>query len=409
MRLRRGHGRILVADDLRAGDRDAGRGEQLVRQLLVRGDVDAERARQARHRGPDPLLVDAVAELDERLVVQADRRDVAQRGLVEDGLRRRAERGTLGEEDELLELGAEVEGRLGLDEVVDEPHGELAGGDADALLGVRVDDVVPTGLTGAAGLAAADLGARLALELEGDVLGDVADPGALAQPIGESADAPGAAGVLADAGQHLEQRLGEAGDRVRREVLEHAEVDDELDRRVVVPVVRPAEDARLDDRQLGPREAPAGRWPRRARGGRVGRASWSLARLLDAAGAQRAPPPGALGRGVVGALGGDAADEASRAVHGGLDARELAIGRAHRAQRRHELALAEVEPIARTAASGASRRDHDRPMALDLVRIGADVRRVKDRDRSLAEHLHDALRADERGGVLVDADAEQGG
>ena len=47
--------------------------------------------------------------------------------LVEDRLRRRAERGTLGEEDELLELG--VETGLGLDEVVDEPHGELAGGD----------------------------------------------------------------------------------------------------------------------------------------------------------------------------------------------------------------------------------------------------------------------------------------
>ena len=132
----------------------------------------------------------------------------------------------LGQQDEALELGGEVEVRFGLDEVVDEPHRELAGGDADGLLGVRVDDVVLARLAGAAGLAAADLGAGLALELERDVLGDVADPGALAQPIREAADPPRAAGVLPDAGQHLQQRLREAGDRVRREVLEDAEVDD---------------------------------------------------------------------------------------------------------------------------------------------------------------------------------------
>ena len=290
--------------------------------------------------------MDAVAELDERLVVEADRRDVPQRRLVEERLGRGPERESLGEQDQPLELGSEVEGRIGLDEVVDQAHGELAGGHADALLRVRVDDVVLPRLAGAAGLAAADLRARLALELERDVLGDMPDPGALVQPIGEAADAPGAARVLADAGQHLEQSLAEAGDRVRREVLEDPEVDDELDRRVVVPVVRAAEDPGLDDRQLrsaGP--SRAARWPPSARDGR-GR-PWSLAGLLDATRrAESAPPTSPLRRGVIGPFGGDAPDQALRAVHRGLEARELAIGRAHRAQRCHELALAEVEPIA---------------------------------------------------------------
>ena len=252
-----------------------------------------------------------------------------------------------------LELSGEVERRLGLDEVVDEAHGELAGRDADALLGVGVDDVVAARFAGPARLAAADLGARLALELERDVLGHVPDPGALAQPILEAADPPGAAGVLADAGQHLEQRLGEAGDGVDREVLEHAEVDDELDGRVVVPVVRPAVDAGLDDLQLRLRD----RSGRRAGGSALARAraplrASSLAGLLDAAGAERAAA-GALGSRVVGALGGDAADQAAGRVGGGLEAGQLAIGGAHRAQRRHQLSLAEVEPIARRQASGA--------------------------------------------------------
>ncbi len=164
--------------------------------------------------------------------------------------------------------------------------------------------------------------------------------------------------VLPDAGQHLEQRLGEAGDRVRREVLEDAEVDDELDGRVVVPVVRPAVDTGLDDPQLRFRARAgwgAGRRPRatRASCGRACRAS--LAGLLvDAASAQRAPAS-ALRCRVVGALGRDAADEAPRAVRGRLEAGELAIGGADGSQRRHELAACAGRTGSRTAASGGSR------------------------------------------------------
>src|SRR5918992_38138 len=163
------------------------------------------------------------------------------------------EGGSLGEQDQRLELGPEVEVRLRLDEVVDEAHREPPGGPPDALLSVRVHDVVAAGLAGAARLAAAHLGAGLALQLQRDVLGHVPGPRPAAQPPLEAARAAGAAGVLPDAGEHLEQRVVEAGEPVRWELLEDAKVDDQLDRRVVAPVVGPAVDARLDDAQLGPR------------------------------------------------------------------------------------------------------------------------------------------------------------
>ena len=269
-------------------------------------------------------------------VVQADRRDVAQRGLVEERLGRRAEGGALGEQDELSRARRrKSKSGLGADEVVDQPHRQAPGGQADALLAVRVDDVVAPGLAGAARLAAADLGARLALQLERDVLGHVARPRcrrAGARRSRRRARCRTSAGRRP--GSIVEQRLGEAGDRVRRELLEHAEVDDQLDGRLVAPVVRPAVDARLDDLQLagGLELLAAGRGalassPSSARRSAAWRARCSFARLLVAmARAERAPPPRALRGGVVGALGRDAADQAAGAVRGAGDARQLAIG-----------------------------------------------------------------------------------
>ena len=91
----------------------------------------------------------------------------------------------------------------------------------------------------------------LALELERDVLGDVADPRALDQTFAEAASLAERAGVLADARQHREQPVDEPRDRVRGPVLEHAEIDEQPDARVVAPVVRAAEDLGLDDPQVG--------------------------------------------------------------------------------------------------------------------------------------------------------------
>ena len=129
--------------------------------------------------------MDAVPELDEGVTVEADERDVAADGLVDEGLRRGPERLALGEADEPLELRREVEEHLrvvGGDEMVDEGDGHLPGLEPDLLLAVLEDAVVLAGRAGRAGLAVADVGAGEVLELERDVLGDVPDPRPVAEP-----------------------------------------------------------------------------------------------------------------------------------------------------------------------------------------------------------------------------------
>ena len=100
---------VLASDDLGPRHRQPGRVEQAVRELLVGRDVDGDPARAAGHRRPDPLLVDALAQLDEAVPVEADVRDVAAGRLVEQRLGGGAEGEPLGEPDEVLELGCEVE------------------------------------------------------------------------------------------------------------------------------------------------------------------------------------------------------------------------------------------------------------------------------------------------------------
>ena len=149
--------------------------------------------------------MDALAELDEAVAVEPDPGDVALDGLVDERLRRRPEGLSLGEPDEPLELGLEVEaGRrrvVGRHEVVDEGDGDLAGLDAHVLLAVLVDDVVVAVRAGRARLAMARLGAGEGLQLERDVLRDVAQPRALPQSADEAAAATERAGVLLERGQ----------------------------------------------------------------------------------------------------------------------------------------------------------------------------------------------------------------
>ncbi len=208
---------VLGVDDVGPRDRQAGRVEQPVGQALVRGDVDADGRRQRGHRRPDPLLVDAVPELDERVPVEADERDVAADRLVDERLRGRPERLALGQPDEPLELGREVEEDVRVvrrDEVVDQRDRHPAGLEPDGLLAVLEDAVVLADLAGAAGLAVADVGAGEVLELERDVLGDVADPRALAQPGDEPAATAERAGVVLEGRQQRDQRVGEVRQQV---------------------------------------------------------------------------------------------------------------------------------------------------------------------------------------------------
>ena len=120
----------------------------------------------------------------------------------------------------------------------------------------------------------ADVGAREVLELERDVLGDVARPRALPEPRDEAAAPAERAGVVLERGQHLDQRLDEARDPVARELLEHAEVDDLADDRLARPVVGAAQDAGLEDAQRrlgawGPRRIRAAAASRLRRGAAV--------------------------------------------------------------------------------------------------------------------------------------------
>ena len=197
--FRHGRGLVLAAHDLASRNGEARRLEQLGRDLLVAGDVDRERRGQRRHCGPDPQLIHALAELDQRLVVEPDPGNVTARCLVQDGLGRWAERPALGQLDEPLHLGQEVESLLGLHKVVDQADGELAGGHADLLFLVAVDDVVPAVVAGATSLPPVDLRAGLSLELQRRVLGYVPGPGPLRKPLHERRPPAKQLGELVDA------------------------------------------------------------------------------------------------------------------------------------------------------------------------------------------------------------------
>ncbi len=105
------------------------------------------------------------------------------------------------------------------------------------------------GSPAAAGLAVADVGAGEVLELEGDVLGDMAGPGPVAESRDEPAPTTERAGVILERRQQGDQRVVEVRQQVRRVLLEDAEVDEQADDRLARPVVGAAQDARLEDAQ----------------------------------------------------------------------------------------------------------------------------------------------------------------
>ena len=91
------------ADDGGARHGDADLVQQAVGQLLVAGDVDRDVGRLAGDGGPDPLLVGAVAELDERAAgIEAQDGDAAPLRLGDDGAGRGAVGESLGDPDDLL-------------------------------------------------------------------------------------------------------------------------------------------------------------------------------------------------------------------------------------------------------------------------------------------------------------------
>ena len=220
----------------------------------------------------------------------------------------------------------------------------------------------------AAGLAVADVGAGEVLELERDVLGDVAGPGAVAEPRDEPAAPAERAGVVLEGRQQLDERLDEARDRVRRELLEHAEVDEHADDRLARPVVRAAQDARLEDAQRRlrarlARRAPCDRGPRaggvaRGRASRIAVPSAATSRLLASG------RPRVAGR--------------RRSARGGL----AAAGQGVQGRRRDPVAPAQVEAVARRQRVQHDVADHERAVAAGPPRRRSRERgAVDDRDR----------------------------
>ena len=83
------------------------------------------------------------------------------------------------------------------------------------------------------------------------MLGDVPEPRPVGQALEEPAGAAKGAGVIAEARQEVDQRVVEAGQGVRRPVLQRAEIDQHPDGRFVGPEVGPPEDLGLEDLQIG--------------------------------------------------------------------------------------------------------------------------------------------------------------
>ena len=89
--------------------------QQAVGQLFVASRFDGDIRRAAGDTCPHALLVLAEAELHQALIVQPDRGNTPPARLVDQRLGRRAERETLSQANQLVQLGAEVEGSAGLE------------------------------------------------------------------------------------------------------------------------------------------------------------------------------------------------------------------------------------------------------------------------------------------------------
>jgi hypothetical protein len=105
----------------------------------------------------------------------------------------------------------------------------LQGGAADDLVARAEGHFIDAVVAGGAGLAEAGLHAGQVLQFEDDVLEDVAGPGAVAQALQEAAALADAAAVLDQAGQPGGQAFIEAGEGIRGEFFEFADVEPGLD------------------------------------------------------------------------------------------------------------------------------------------------------------------------------------
>ena len=223
-------------------------------------------------------------------------------------------------------------------------------------------------------------------------------------------------------------------------LLQRAQVDHQVDRRLVAPDVRPAVDAGLDDLQVRARSPVGGLeggighacptvWLSGSVSGRLSSAAalrgsvasgldWVAADDLDFFDAAaffdgrplRRPPSGPpLALGVVrrrDTLGGDLLRQLAQVRLGGLDRGDL-LGRRLRAVRQQHTRL-QIEGRGRGQHVQDDAGREDRLGPAGVVRVGGDPAAVEDRHRTTADDLQMRAPYDGRG-VLVDTDPEQAG
>ena len=213
------HRLALALHQFLARHRQTERGEDLVGFFLVAGKLDGDVRGTARHRGLDALLVLAVAELHQRLVVQAQPRDAALLGRRDQRCRGGSQCTALREADELvarlrpapaLRHGV-LRPQLLRQQRAQQPQRQFAGGDALVALLVLIDHGIDARPAGASRLAEGHLLAGDVLQFQRDVLQYVAQPRplVLAHAPEEAAGLAIRAAVLGKPGQRLGERVDE--------------------------------------------------------------------------------------------------------------------------------------------------------------------------------------------------------
>ena len=250
-------GGLDAPDDRPLGDGDAGVLQHVLGEPLVAGRLHADHARPRGDGGLDAALVLALAELDEVVVVEAEHGDAAMLRLLHDRRRGRTEVVIRADVLELADHALEVDvGAATLEERVDDVDRALPGRDPGLFDPVAEDDLIDARGVGVDGLAEPDFHAGDELQLQREVLDDVAEQRPLAHALDEAAALVLRAAVLLEAGDEFEQRVGEPGQGVGEDLVVLAEVDVEHDDRAVAVVVGASDGARVEQLDHGPTPRP---------------------------------------------------------------------------------------------------------------------------------------------------------
>ncbi len=240
-----GRDRVIdVAHGRASWNRDANTLQQLVRELLVAGDINGNVARFRCHRRPDPLLVAAIPHLNQRPArIKPDDRDLAALGLVDQCLGARTIGEALGEQNDALELILKgVIGIVLVNEVVQQVAGGFAGRQAKVWLHILIDDGVNAALVRGAGKSPGNLRTGQRLELKRDMLQHMAHPRAIVQTLDEAARFAERAVMLVERRYQTNELVVETFDLVAGAVFQLADVHLQQNHRHPCPDIRSAVD-----------------------------------------------------------------------------------------------------------------------------------------------------------------------